>query len=200
MKAYDQATGDKKEQAQIALRNRPLNKRLHPPLVFARFDLGSDTLKVRFTINHSFRSTGTHIVHQLVIALLFEHGRNRAIIKKDFPEGHSPILPFRHQNLAQDRHQNGCENVTRSIPHICRQQLQETLRRLFYAACVQRSKHQMSSFSRLERNNRGLLIPDFRDRDNVRILPPGVPCAHMKGRAINSNFPLGNIRQFFVKK
>src|SRR5271166_2156830 len=80
----------------------PLNKRLHPPLVFARFDLGSDTLKVRFAINHSFRSTGTHIVHQLVIALLFEHGRNRAIVKKDFPEGHSPILPFRHKNLAQD--------------------------------------------------------------------------------------------------
>ena len=58
---------------------------------------------MRFAINHSFRSTGTHIVHQLVIAPLFEHGRNRAIIKKDFPEGHSPILPFRHQNLAQDR-------------------------------------------------------------------------------------------------
>ena len=61
--------------------NRPSGERQHPPLVFAWFELRSNALKVSFAINQASRSTGTHVVIQFMIAPLFEHRQNRAVVK-----------------------------------------------------------------------------------------------------------------------
>jgi hypothetical protein len=64
--------------------NTILIERLRPTLVFSRLNLGANALEMGLAIDHPNQPARTHIMLQLVVLAIFQHGFDRVVVEQNF--------------------------------------------------------------------------------------------------------------------